>query len=65
MIKQCCVCGKRERNGCWGRDLYAGEQHRISHGYCPACYAEFMDRLDRMFLVRHKQKFTVSATVQG
>lgn len=64
MIKQCCVCGKREHQGLWSRDFFTDEQRRVSHGYCPACYEEFMERLDRLFLARGKKKYTVRATVQ-
>lgn len=51
MIKECCVCRKRERDGSWRREQgVAGEW--VSHGYCPCCYAEFMERLERLFLAR-------------
>jgi hypothetical protein len=65
MIKECCVCGRREREGVWSRDFSRDEQLRVSHGYCPACYEEFMDRLDQLFLGRGKKKCAVVATVQG
>ncbi|HBI16052.1 MAG TPA: hypothetical protein DDY20_11150 [Desulfobulbaceae bacterium] len=63
MIRECCVCGKRERKGLWSRDYCPGEQVRISHGYCPVCYAEFMDRLDLLFMVRGQKKITAAAAV--
>lgn len=51
MIKECCVCRKRERDGAWRPEQgVAGE--RVSHGYCPACYEEFMERLELLFLAR-------------
>lgn len=52
MIKECCVCGKREHQGHWRREFFAEVRGRISHGYCPACYEEFMDRLDQLLLAR-------------
>ena len=65
MIKECCVCGRREREGFWSRDHSMGEQHWVSHGYCPVCYQEFMERLDRLFRARGKKKYTVAATARG
>ena len=65
MIKECCVCGKREHQGLWSLDFLAEEPRRVSHGYCPACYEEFMDRLERLFLARGKRKYTALATVRS
>ncbi|MFZ5797370.1 MAG: hypothetical protein C4563_04935 [Desulfobulbus sp.] len=64
MIKECCVCGKQERNGLWSREPGSPEEYRVSHGYCPVCYREFMERLDRLFPVRGKLTLTFAATVE-
>lgn len=64
MIKECCVCGRREHQGHWRRNFSTDEPCRISHGYCPSCYEEFMDRLDRLFLARNQAKYAVVTTVR-
>ncbi|MHB8790604.1 MAG: hypothetical protein ACYDBT_12045 [Desulfobulbaceae bacterium] len=63
MIRECCVCGRREYMGIWRRKCNMDAQCRVSHGYCPDCYEEFMGRLDRLFQAGGKH--TVAATVRS
>lgn len=46
MIRMCCVCHKVEDAGEW-RELNAltGDK-RITHGYCPECFAATMDKIE-------------------
>jgi len=64
MIKVCCVCGKVERRGEWVKEKGPVRQGS-SHVYCPFCYEELMDDIDRYILQRwSKSVYTVINTGQ-
>ena len=42
MTRMCCVCHKVEQGGEW-RDFHlVSDDIRVTHGYCPVCFAETM-----------------------
>ncbi len=49
MVRVCCVCRKIEQCGQWLRTaVYPGQ--KVSHAYCPACFDDLMDAIDRYAL---------------
>jgi len=64
VVKVCCVCRKMEQQGQWLSN-YPPSLHRVSHVYCPSCFAELMDRLDRYSLQKwNRSVYTVIETGQ-
>ena len=60
MIRECCVCGKREFEGHWTRDRSAEGRRGVSHVYCPGCFEGVMDKIDRHLDRQHgKRVYTV------
>ncbi len=47
MIKKCCVCKKVKNDGKWESGLLVLAGTRISHAYCPSCFAKTMARIKR------------------
>jgi hypothetical protein len=46
MTRMCCVCHKVEQGGEW-RDLrMVSDDKRVTHGYCPVCFAETMVQIE-------------------
>lgn len=48
MTKMCCVCHRAEENGEW-LPLHPGADNhdtRVTHGYCPECFAATMGQLE-------------------
>jgi len=43
-VVQCCSCRRVHENGAWSSQVDLRE-FDISHGYCPDCYTEALDRL--------------------
>ena len=46
MTKMCCVCHKVEEGGQWNTDRAFAEDERVTHGYCPECYAAVMAEIE-------------------
>ncbi|WP_310600988.1 hypothetical protein [Desulfobulbus sp.] len=46
MIRICCVCHRVERQGTWHAGLFLAEHQRLTHGYCPDCFAEAMAEIE-------------------
>jgi hypothetical protein len=40
----CCICGRQKRFGDW-RSAGLKPPRKPSHGYCPECFVELMERL--------------------
>lgn len=47
MIRMCCVCRKVENKGNWQDQPEAATEKKVSHVYCPPCYEDLMDEIDR------------------
>lgn len=46
MIRMCCVCHRVEEAGLWGPGPIEVASERVTHGFCPECYATVMAELD-------------------
>ncbi|MDW7773214.1 MAG: hypothetical protein SCH71_10030 [Desulfobulbaceae bacterium] len=46
MIKKCCVCSRVKTEGKWHRQKVSPAGRRISHAYCPSCFAKTMVRIE-------------------
>jgi hypothetical protein len=46
MTRMCCVCHKVEQGGEWRNLSIVSEDKRVTHGYCPVCFAETMVQID-------------------
>jgi len=49
MVKVCCVCRKIKQEGQWLGDKVSIGQ-KVSHVYCPSCFNDLMDAVDRYAL---------------
>lgn len=59
MIRMCCMCRKIEQEGLWEKQQ-APHTRKVSHVYCPLCYEDLMDEIDRFALQRmNKSIYTV------
>ncbi len=59
MIRVCCVCRKVEKKGQWITTLSSTLQ-KVSHVYCPICYEDVLDKIERYALRRwNKSVYTV------
>lgn len=47
----CCVCQKTKSQAGWIQGQ-AGKEVRISHGYCPDCFHQTMERAQGWLLAR-------------
>lgn len=62
MIKKCCVCCKVKVDGKWELSTGHCAGQRITHVYCPFCFAETMDWIERYDMIRGRK---LSRTVTG
>jgi hypothetical protein len=46
MTRMCCVCHKVEQGGEWLPLHTLAEETRVTHGYCPQCFAETMVQIE-------------------
>ena len=46
MTKVCCVCQRIQEGATWSMENALPADERVTHGYCPACFAEAMSALD-------------------
>ena len=46
MTRMCCVCNKVEEGGEWRPLHMVTEDKRVTHGYCPECFAETMVQIE-------------------
>jgi hypothetical protein len=46
MIKMCCACHKVEEGGQWRVNRTFTEDERVTHAYCPDCYAAVMAEIE-------------------
>ncbi|MEW6594660.1 MAG: hypothetical protein AB1413_07305 [Thermodesulfobacteriota bacterium] len=45
MTTVCCVCHRTKSGKKWVKKRTTQDAGRMSHGYCPECYAATMERL--------------------
>ncbi len=51
----CCVCHKTKNNHRWTKQaIKSGMQP--SHGYCPQCYQQLMERVENFFVMNNYSK---------
>jgi hypothetical protein len=60
MMRMCCVCHRIERNGAWEPVSSLSENEQVTHGYCPACYAEAMAEVAELTSVVAARTLTVA-----
>ncbi len=53
MVKICCACQRTEIGGTWMEGIVLSADERLTHGYCPECFAEVMENL-QAFIARHQ-----------
>jgi hypothetical protein len=59
MKRVCCVCRRVEQDGQWLKNPVSAQQ-RVSHVYCPLCYEDLMDEIDRYALQKwNKSVYTI------
>ena len=46
MTRMCCVCHKVEQGGEWRDHRMVSDDKRVTHGYCPVCFAETMVQIE-------------------
>lgn len=46
MTRMCCVCHKVEQGGEWRALRMVADDQRVTHGYCPVCFAETMVQIE-------------------
>lgn len=62
MKRVCCVCRKVEHEGQW-YEYSVATVRSVSHVYCPHCYQDLMDEIDRYALHQlSKTVYTVRTT---
>jgi len=44
----CCVCHKTKKPKGWAKQA-ARSGTQLSHGYCPQCYQQMMERIENFF----------------
>lgn len=54
MTKVCCVCHRVENGDSWSMTNALPADERVTHGYCPDCFAEAMSALDDF--IRQQQR---------
>lgn len=67
MERICCVCRKVEQGGQWNKTPVPVGQ-KVSHVYCPHCYNELLDEIERYAMQRlGKSVYTVlhAGSVRG
>ncbi len=47
MTVKCCVCDKERINGVWFESSHRNTLEKVSHTYCPVCFAEAMAVIKR------------------
>ncbi len=53
MTKVCCVCHRVQDGDHWAMTNALPADERVTHGYCPDCFAEAMSALDEF--IRQRQ----------
>jgi hypothetical protein len=51
----CCVCLKTKKQKGWAKQA-ARSGVRLSHGYCPQCYQQMMERVENFFVMNNCRK---------
>ena len=51
----CCVCQKTKNHNGWAKQA-ARSGAQFSHGYCPQCYKQMMERVENFFLMNGYRK---------
>ena len=46
MIRRCCKCDKVEQGGKWRYLQLVPADTRVTHGYCPECFAETLAEIE-------------------
>jgi len=49
MIRVCCVCHRVEQQGKWHAGPFLAEHKRLTHGYCPDCFAGVTAEIEEYF----------------
>ncbi|WP_457574204.1 hypothetical protein [Desulfolithobacter sp.] len=53
MVKICCSCQRTELGNTWMAGIVLPADERLTHGYCPECFAEAMENL-QAFIAQHQ-----------
>jgi len=51
----CCVCLKTKKQKGWAKQA-ARSGVQLSHGYCPQCYQQMMERVENFFVMNNCRK---------
>lgn len=51
----CCVCHKTKNHKGWAKQT-ARSGGQLSHGYCPQCYQQMMERVTNFFVMNDCRK---------
>ncbi|HEX9714919.1 MAG TPA: hypothetical protein VGA28_04420 [Desulfurivibrionaceae bacterium] len=51
----CCVCLKTKQPKGWAKQA-ARSGGQLSHGYCPQCYQQMMERVETFFVMNNCRK---------
>lgn len=51
----CCVCLKTKQPKGWAKQA-ARSGGQLSHGYCPQCYQQMMERVENFFVMNGCRK---------
>jgi len=57
MIKKCCVCSMIKMDGTWQISYEHQEGTRVTHAYCPSCFAKTMARIKLHFKDKSKKLY--------
>ncbi|MDG4474591.1 hypothetical protein [Thiovibrio frasassiensis] len=52
----CCVCHKTKKHNSWAAKRSANSGDQRSHGYCPGCYQQMMERIENFFVMNSCRK---------
>lgn len=51
----CCVCHKTKKHKGWAKQA-ARSGAQLSHGYCPQCYQQMMEKVENFFVMNGCRK---------
>ncbi|HIJ91338.1 MAG: hypothetical protein OEV89_11765 [Desulfobulbaceae bacterium] len=55
MLVICCVCHKTKAHNRWAKQA-AKSGAQLSHGYCPQCYRQMMEKIENFFAMNGYRK---------